>query len=149
MTRVKTLGATVLGFALCAGLACTAQAEITAPTTEIPLEFYITPNRAGGEHTWEEAVAFSQERPLMIDVTATWCGPCKQLKPILQRKVKEGNGSWTLAFLDVDANKGQSYVPRTKYVPSAATLKKGKTENIVDGMSLSKVDDYIKNKVLG
>lgn len=42
--------------------------------------------------------------PVMLDLWATWYEPCKQLSPLLEKLAVEGNGSWVLAKVDVDAN---------------------------------------------
>ena len=47
----------------------------------------------------------SEKQPVLVDVWADWCGPCKHLMPILEKLVDEYQGAFILAKLDGDANK--------------------------------------------
>jgi putative thioredoxin len=52
----------------------------------------------------EEVVMRSRTTPVIVDLWADWCQPCKQLSPVLERLANEADGAWTLATIDVEAN---------------------------------------------
>jgi putative thioredoxin len=49
---------------------------------------------------------------------AEWCGPCKQLSPVLERLAAAGNGSWILAKIDTDANQGIAQALQVQSIPA-------------------------------
>lgn len=60
----------------------------------------------------------SQQVPVVLDLWATWCGPCKQLSPVLERLATAAGGAWVLAKVDVDANTQIASALRVQSIPT-------------------------------
>jgi putative thioredoxin len=81
--------------------------------------------------TFEQAVIErSKEVPVIVDLWADWCGPCKTLGPILEKVVEAADGQVELAKVDVDANPAVARAFQVQSIPAVYALKDGK---VVDG----------------
>jgi putative thioredoxin len=72
--------------------------------------------------------------PVVIDFWAEWCGPCKQLSPVLEKLAREGNGSWVLAKVDVDANPRLAQMFRVQGIPMVVAVVAGQPVDAFSGV---------------
>jgi putative thioredoxin len=72
----------------------------------------------------------SKTVPVVVDLWAEWCGPCRTLGPILEKVIGETDGAVELAKVDVDANPQISRAFQVQSIPAVYALKDGQ---VVDG----------------
>lgn len=63
--------------------------------------------------------------PVVLDLWAEWCEPCKALSPVLERLAAEGGGSWILAKVDVDANQRLAQALQVQSIPAVKAVLQG------------------------
>ena len=83
------------------------------------------------DQNFETTVGASQQ-PVLVDFWATWCAPCKMLKPVIDELATEYQGRVTIAELDVDANPITASKFAVLSIPSLILFRGGKpAERIV------------------
>jgi putative thioredoxin len=91
-----------------------------------------------------EVIDKSKEVPVVVDLWAPWCGPCKTLGPIIEKVVDETGGKVVLAKVNVDENPGLSQAFKVQSIPAVYALKDGA---VVDGFMGSYPEHAVKEFV--
>lgn len=81
----------------------------------------------------EEVVEKSKTVPVIVDFWAPWCGPCKQLTPILENVVNKKNGKIILAKINVDENQGIAAQLNIQSIPTVYGFVDGKPIDAFQG----------------
>ena len=78
----------------------------------------------------QDVIERSKQVPVVVDLWAEWCGPCKTLGPIIEKVIADTGGKVELAKVDVDANPQVARAFQVQSIPAVYALKDGK---VVDG----------------
>jgi putative thioredoxin len=81
----------------------------------------------------EEVIEKSKTTPVIVDFWAPWCGPCKQLTPILEKLVNKKNGKVILAKINVDENQGIAGQLNIQSIPTVYGFVDGKPVDAFQG----------------
>ncbi|GAA1847773.1 tetratricopeptide repeat protein [Microbacterium koreense] len=107
-----------------------AEAPVSAPaggTAPPSLVFDAT------DESFPQVLELSRTVPVVIDLWAEWCGPCKQLSPVLEKVVAEMAGRLVLAKVDVDANPQLAQAFRAQSIPMVVALVGGQPVPLFNG----------------
>jgi len=91
-----------------------------------------------------DVIAASQEAPVIVDFWAPWCGPCKQLGPLLEKLVTQAAGAVRLVKINVDENQDLAAQMRIQSIPAVYAFKDGQpVDGFVGAQTESQIREFI------
>ena len=88
-----------------------------------------------------DVIQESMRQPVLVDFWAPWCGPCKQLTPVLEKVVKQAGGKVKLVKIDIDQNPELAQQLRVQSVPTVYAFLQGQP---VTGFAGAQPESQIK-----
>jgi putative thioredoxin len=99
---------------------------------------------AGDDSFETDVIGRSHETVVIVDLWASWCGPCRVLGPILEKVVSETGGSAVLAKVDVDKNPVTAQAFQVQSIPAVYALRGGKVlDGFVGALPEHAVRDFV------
>jgi putative thioredoxin len=92
-----------------------------------------------------DVIEASRDVPVLVDFWAPWCGPCKQLTPVLEKVVKEAKGAVKLVKINIDENKRIAAQMRIQSIPAVYAFKNGQpVDGFMGALKESEVREFVK-----
>ena len=89
----------------------------------------------------KDVIEASRDAPVLVDFWAPWCGPCKQLTPILEKVVRSHNGKVRLVKINIDENQTIASQLRIQSIPTVYAFRDGRP---LDGFQGAQPESAVK-----
>lgn len=97
------------------------------------------------DDAWFQTEVVNSSQPVLVDFTATWCGPCQALKPSIEKLADQYHGKLKVVAIDVDEKSDLATHYSVRAMPTLAIFSKGQVvASTVGGRSYSALESWVK-----
>jgi len=120
-----------------------AAVQTSAPTTQLIKD---TDTR----NFMSDVIEASKSVPILVDFWAPWCGPCKQLGPLLEKIVTEAGGKILLVKVDIDSNQQLAQQMRIQSIPAVFAFADGQpVDGFMGALPESEIRTFVDKVISG